>query len=113
MDIILNEFLRWLNTNDKEFKEKSNYDSIVKFTEILKEYEIQTKKTEEEENITNTENILKGRIDLFSSKDDMYLVIENKIKSKINGRQENGYQLKFYKSAIEKNTKTLNLLVLY
>ena len=117
MDIILNEFLRWLNANDKEFKEKSNYDSNVKFTEILKEYELQNKKIEEEdekENITNTENILKGRIDLFSSKDDVYLVIENKIKSKINGRKENGYQLKFYKSAIKekyKNSKFMGIIL--
>lgn len=116
-DIILNKFLNWLSTTDKKFKEKYTYDSNVKFSEISNEHEIaikKNKKKDEEKSLTNSENISKGRIDLFASKDDIYLVIENKIKSKINGKQENGYQLKFYKSAIEKkytNSKFIGIIL--
>ena len=105
-DIILNKFLSWLSENKKEFNcDSKKFD----FYEILKEYTITIKekgkeeKKDEQENKTNSENISKGRIDLFASKDNTYLVIENKIKSKINGKKENGYQLSFYKDAIETN----------
>lgn len=116
-DIILNEFLSWLSINDKEFKERSKYHSNIKFSKILKEYEIEIKKDDrkdKEENQTNSEKISKGRIDLFASKDDIYLVIENKIKSKINGKKENGYQLQFYKTAIEEdhvNSKFIGIIL--
>ena len=54
------------------------------------------------------ENILRGRMDLFASKDSKYLVIENKIKSGINGKKEEGFQLELYKNLIKKKYTEFN-----
>ncbi len=105
-DIILNKFLSWLSKNKKEFNcdsERFDFQEISKEFPIIIRKNSKEEKKDEEESKTNSENISKGRMDFFASKDNTYLVIENKIKSKINGNEESGYQLNFYKNAIEAN----------
>lgn len=111
--IILNKFLKWLEENGK-INKKSAVD--LEFKEILKEFSITVKNTNKsrknecnDEEIENEEeNILRGRMDLFASKDSKYLVIENKIKSRINGKKEEGFQLELYKNLIKKKYTEFN-----
>ena len=105
-DIILNKFLSWLSKNKKEFNcdsEKFDFHEISKEFPIIIRKNSKEEKEDEKGSKTNSESISKGRMDFFASKDNTYLVIENKIKSKINGNEETGYQLNFYKNAIEAN----------
>ena len=111
--IILNKFLKWLEENGK-INKKSAVD--LEFKEILKEFSITVKNTNESrkdksnnEKVENEEeNVLRGRMDLFASKDSKYLVIENKIKSRINGKKEEGFQLELYKNLIKKKYTEFN-----
>lgn len=103
-DIILNYFLDWLEKNGKI----KNSEAHIKFEKIEAEHPIQLEDIENKNEDTKDDNnknnkdkkskqTKRGRIDLFTKKDKNFLVIENKIKSKINGKKEDGYQLKLYK----------------
>lgn len=83
-EIVLNKFLEWIKDN-KNIKMKEKIKSnIEKYCNNFKE-------------IRKEKIIKNGRIDLFAKNNNSVLVIENKIKSGINGKKEYGFQLKTYK----------------
>ena len=83
-EIVLNKFLEWIKDN-KNIKMKEKIKSnIEKYCNNFKE-------------IRKEEIIQNGRIDLFAKNNNSVLVIENKIKSGINGKKKYGFQLKTYK----------------
>ena len=100
--IILNEFLNWLKSKE-EYKNKIKLNN-VNFETIKKEIPIKL----EQQTGKRKKKEINGRMDLFAVKDNNILVIENKIKSKINGKKENGFQLKFYEDSIKDNYTDCN-----
>ncbi len=84
--IVLNKFLEWIKDNKNIKMNKEIEENIKKYCNLFKE-------------IRKEEFIPKGRIDLFAKSNNGVLVIENKIKSGINGKKEYGFQLKTYKKA--------------
>lgn len=84
--IILNKFLEWIKDNKNIKMNKEIKENIKKYCNLFKE-------------IRKEEIIPKGRIDLCAKSNNGVLVIENKIKSGINGKKKNGFQLKTYRDA--------------
>lgn len=82
--IVLNKFLEWIKDNKNIKIKKEIKSNIEKYFNSFKE-------------IRKEEIIPNGRIDLFAKNNNSVLVIENKIKSGINGKKEYGFQLKTYK----------------
>lgn len=94
--IVLNKFLEWIKDNKNIKIKKEIEENIKKYGNLFKE-------------IKKEEIIPKGRIDLRAKSNNGVLVIENKIKSGINGKKENGLQLKTYREA-HKNEDFIGLV---
>lgn len=94
-DKIFNEFIEFVNKNNKIIIEKNDNYIIQKEKFVL--YKENKDKKEK-----------RGRMDLVAYGNDNIIIIENKIKSNLNGKQsDNTTQITTYYKAIEKREKEL------
>ena len=84
--ILFNYFLDYLKNNFKGDNKKI-------LEKINEEFNV--------ENIEKEKSIHEGRIDLYAKNNDINIVIENKINSMINGKEELGKQLRVYNNYYE------------